>query len=199
MVSKIVYSKFRYHKSLFRKFLRKFLAFWHVTSQRSKVEEWRPLTEFTGYLVSDHGRVLNDKTGRVLSLSVNQRTIVIVGMMQRGVQVKRAVSHLVANSFLHPPPNESFDSIINLNGDRFDNFAANLAWRPRWFAFKYHRQFAHRIGVGIPVLDCESGERYKTIWEAAMDNGLLVHDIAEAVRNKSRVWPTRQRFERTEF
>jgi hypothetical protein len=163
------------------------------------VEEWRQLAEFTGYSVSDHGRVLNDKTGRVLSLSINQRTIVIVGMMQRGVQVKRAVSHLVANAFLHPPPHESFDSVINLNGDRFDNYSENLAWRPRWFAFKYHRQFVHRIGIGIPVKDLDTGTRYQTIWEAAMENGLLVHDIAEAVRNQSRVWPTKQRFERGEL
>ena len=158
------------------------------------MENWRPIQDFQNYSVSDEGRVLNVSTGRIMMLSENQRFLVIVGLMRNGMQYKRAVSHLVADAFLSPPKFETFDSIINLDGDRRNNFATNLMWRPRWFALKHQRQFFSRTGTGVPVFDQDTGEEYATAWEAAIVNGLLVRDVVESAMQGKEVWPTRQRF-----
>lgn len=161
------------------------------------MEEWRPIDGFEGYHVSSHGLVLNKKTGRIMRLGINQRGIVYVGLMKNRVQYKRSVALLVAKRFISSPPNEAFDSVINLDGDRTNNFATNLAWRPEWFAKKYNRQFAyqHRV-VDWPIVDMDTGEEYANIWDAALVNGLLVTSVALSLDDQEPVWPTKQRFQR---
>lgn len=159
------------------------------------MEDWRPITEFQDYSVSDHGRVLNTRTGRIMALSENQRSLVIVGLMRNGIQHKRTVSHLVAKEHLPSPQQAAFDSIINLDGDRRNNYNLNLAWRPRWFALSHQNQFYNRTSsLGIPIADMETGEEFVNIWDAVIKYGLLVQDILESIEHQTYVWPTQQRF-----
>lgn len=158
------------------------------------MEDWRPIVEFPAYNVSDQGRVANSKTGRIMKLIENQKTILYVGLFDGERQHNRTVSKLVADAYLAAPPLRTFDSIINLDADRHNNFAENLMWRPRWFALRYHSQFIHRAGPGKPVADMETGEQYMNVWEAAMTHGLLVNDIVQSMQNQTIVWPTHQRF-----
>lgn len=158
-------------------------------------EKWTPIDEFVGYMISDHGRVLNEKTGRILSLSVNQASIVQVGLWSKNMQTRRSVSSLVAKAFLPSPKYDTFDTVINKDGDRHNNFAINLDWRPRWFAFKYHRQFARRGSYHtIAIADMDSGEEFRSLWDAAIKYGLLVTEVMESIDNQTSVWPTHQRF-----
>ena len=158
-------------------------------------ERWEPIKEFPAYLISDHGRVLNEKSGRILALGENQKSLVTVGLFARGIQHKRAVSTLVAKAFLPRPKFETFNSVINKDGDRRNNFAVNLDWRPLWFAVKYHAQFTRRSReANIRIANMDTGEEYVSLWDAAIQNGLLVTDIFESMRNQTHVWPTHQRF-----
>lgn len=157
------------------------------------MEAWVTIKTFPGYLISDHGRVRNEDTGRLLALLRNQRGIVHVGLVRDGQQLKRSVAHLVADAFLPPPPNSAFDCPINLDGDRVNNFAVNLLWRPRWFAVKYFQQFVNGVrGFDIPIEDLETGEQFKTSWDAATRYGLIDLHIKVAILNHKRVWPTNQ-------
>jgi NUMOD4 motif-containing protein len=160
------------------------------------MEEWRPINEFYGYSVSDHGRVLNTKSGRIMALTENQKSLVIVGLMRGGIQHKRSVSRLVADAYLPTPEFASFDSIINKDGVRQNNFATNLAWRPRWFTLKYHNQFRHRVMSNslVPIAEMGTGEEFENVWAAVEKYGLLVNDIIESMRYQTYVWPTHQRF-----
>ena len=159
------------------------------------MEEWQPIHEFFGYSISNHGRVCNTRTGRIMSLSENQRSLVIVGMMLNGLHYKRTVSHLVAKAFLPAPQHETFDSVINLDGDRRNNWASNLAWRPRWFALIHQAQFNTRIpGSGIPIADMETGEEFINVWDAVIKYGLLIADVTQSIHHQTVVWPTNQRF-----
>jgi hypothetical protein len=160
------------------------------------MEVWSPIDPFPGYLVSDHGRVMNEDTGRYLALLRNQRGIVHVGLMRNGVQHKCSVTTLVARTFLPPPPKPAFDSPINLDGDRANNGVANLLWRPRWFAVKYHQQFRNGVrGFPSPIEDLETGEQFKTSWDAATQYGLIDIHIKVAILNRERVWPTLQLYQ----
>lgn len=179
-------------------------------------EHWKSIDLFPDYSVSDHGRIRTDKSGRILLLSVNQFGVVQVGLMrttQRTVFVEdesgalrkeivyeriqrhRSVPLLVAKAFLPEEPGP-FDTPINLDGDRYNNHVDNLAWRPRWFAIKYNRQFRHPYHNSIfnPIVDLETGEVSENSFECAKRYGLLEEDLVLSILNRTYVWPTYQRF-----
>lgn len=157
--------------------------------------EWRPIPSFPGYSVSETGYVRNDETGRVLTLLVNQSGVVNVGLTKKCKQYKRSVALLVANAFLEFRIHDSFDTPINLNGDRLNNNVWNLAWRPRWFATKYFRQFDEpSLAAERPVQEMETGKKFYSHWEAAFKYGLLATSVLIAAMEQTEVWPTKQHF-----
>lgn len=159
------------------------------------MHEWRTIREFPGYSVSDDGLVRNDETDRILAQCVNQFDIANVGLSKLGVQYKRSVALLVAHAY-HNKPRDSFTTPINLNGDRLDNRASNIVWRPRWFARKYFNQFKFDpCGLRRPIIEVNSKERFENSWDAALKYGLLDLEILSATVNRTYVWPTYQQFE----
>lgn len=160
------------------------------------LHSWRSIREFPNYSVSDAGHVRNEETGHTMSMLVNQSGLVHVGLTKNRVQYKRSVPLLVAEAFLVPPRNMLFDTPINLDGDRFNNSAENLLWRPRWFAAKYLRQFrnTHLDAPVIPVEELNTCTQFESTWDAAVSYGLLDTDIRIAMNNNTEIWPTYQRF-----
>lgn len=157
--------------------------------------EWIPIDEFPAYSVSREGMVRSDKTDRIMTLTQNQYGVVQVGLMLRGIQYKRGVALLVARAFLDPPVPPSFNTPINLDGDRLHNSADNLIWRPRWFAIKYHQQFHNgKYGFDEPIMEINTRETFPNSWEAAVQYGLLDREIMIATLNRTYVWPTYQEF-----
>lgn len=148
------------------------------------------------YSVSTHGRIRNNKSERIMVLTVNQHGIVNVGLVHhRGPQVKRSVALLVARAFLAEPEQSAFDTPIHLDGDRLNNHVRNLMWRPRWFAVRYHQQFTNNErGFATPVVEVSSGRVFRDSWEAATTYGLIDREIALANMNRTYVWPTYQMF-----
>lgn len=160
------------------------------------METWLDIFEFPGYSVSSFGRVRNDFTGRVLTMLRNQHGVAHVGLSKGGVQYKRGVARLVAERYLQHNTMDDFDTPIHLDGDRTNNEASNLAWRPKWFADTYARQWNVRgARVNRPIRDKDSGERYADSMDAARTHGLLERDILESVSTGVKVFPTLQRFE----
>jgi hypothetical protein len=160
----------------------------------STIIEWRRVHDFSSYSVSATGLVRNDETGRQMTRLVNQSGVVNVGLTRNRVQYKRAVALLVAKAFLTIALQDSFDTPINLNGDRFDNRVGNLMMRPRWFATKYFQQFHDDLNDVYPIEDIDSGEQFKSTWDAAVQLGLLQTDIVISIHTGMPVWPTGQRF-----
>lgn len=169
--------------------------------------EWYEVPSFPGYSVSSSGLVRNDDTGRILSQVTNQRGMPYVGLCRHGKQYKRAIALMVAEVFLPRPLNkyhrETFDTPINLNGDRLDNNVSNLMWRPRWFAFKFHDQFS------VPqswwkVRDIEEVKTERIFYGTypiAIEFGLIGYEVSENAANFTQtgsrnywVWPTGQFF-----
>lgn len=158
-------------------------------------ELWNEIFEFPGYSVSNWGRVLNTRTGFYLKPTKNPRGLAIVGLMKNGIQHKRSLPLLVANAFVSRHSNESFDTPVNLDGDRFNNHHDNLTWRPLWFARKYSKQFVNgRCSFNAPIEDVETGEVYRNSMHASVMNGVLDSEIYESMINNTYVWPTGQIF-----
>jgi hypothetical protein len=130
-----------------------------------------------------------------MAILINQSGIPNVGLTRNRMQHKRAVAPLVAEVWLPRPHHDAFDTPINLNGDRLNNTVPNLAWRPRWFAVRFFRQFhLPDHAVNRPIEDMKTGEMFEDSWEAVKKYGLLNHDIIIAMLNNTYVWPTYQRF-----
>lgn len=160
------------------------------------MQEWVEISEFPGYSVSYEGRVRNDHTGRMMAILVNQAGVAHVGLQKDGEQYRRGVARLVAIAFLDPPHPETFDTPINLDGDRTNCHYDNLMWRPKWFAVKYHQQFSNtRRGILVPIREIRTGQQFHNSWEAATQFGLLDREILLSVQNLTYVWPTYQQFE----
>lgn len=158
------------------------------------MEYWFDIHEFPGYEVSSLGRVRNKRTSHILLQLMNNRRLRYVGLVKRGVQHKRSVSRLVARACLADPPNDAYDTPIHLDGDRENNEAHNLMWRPRWFARNYHNQFKIGPRSSQPVEEVRTEEYFETPWEAVIKYGLLEVDILYSTHAFVPVWPTRQRF-----
>jgi NUMOD4 motif len=158
-------------------------------------ERWNDLVEFPSYSVSDHGRVLNTRTGFYIKPTKNTRGLAIVGLMKSGIQHKRSLGLLVADAFLSRLDNPAFDTPINLDGDRMNNHYTNLMWRPLWFARKYSQQFTDgHPTFDQPIEDVETREIYPTSMHASVANGVLDLEVYVSMINNTYVWPTGQVF-----
>lgn len=156
---------------------------------------WQEIIEFPSYSVSDTGLVRNEDTGRTMTQHVNQRGIANVSFNRRGTQYKRSVTVLVATAFVTMARPLSFDTPINLDGDRLNNHSGNLLWRPRWYATKYFQQFlADPTGIDRPIQELKTSEVFKSSWDAALTFGLLNFEIVKSISNRTYAWPTYQRF-----
>lgn len=158
-------------------------------------EHWKIIPDFPNYSISDLGNVLNNSTRRDMRLTMTRQGDIKVGLVKGGTQFTRSVKVLVAEAFVSGR-SDLFDTPIQLNGHQNDNQAHNLAWRPRWFAWKYTRQFSepsdiHEAG---PIYDVDTRERYTDVYEAAIINGLLCKDIWNSLNLGRPCFPTNQVF-----
>jgi len=160
------------------------------------MEEWKELDAFPDYAVSTSGEVKRISTGRVLAHKVNQYGVVYVGLMRGYKQRQRSVALLVAKTFLERPPTP-WDTPINLNGDRHDNRVENLAWRPRWYAIHYNRQFKtpYEYPINESIVDLNTKDLYRNSWECATQNGLLERDVVLSILNRTFTAVTFQQFD----
>jgi len=143
------------------------------------MDTWREIPEFPGYSVSDYGQVRNDMSEHILAQTVVPRGVYVTMSFER-FHFNRMVSRLVAEAFLPSPDPydpEIFNTPINLDGDRRNNRIENLAWRPRWFAGKYHAQFRRDWTDGPKIMEVVTGDRFTSVLEAAMAHGLLAHEV----------------------
>lgn len=87
-------------------------------------EGWRILGDFTKYAISDHGRVLNLKTGQFLTGTTTKYGYVRVQLLQNSVKRYGYIHRMVPEFFM-----EGYDpcyGIEHANLDRTDNRIENL-------------------------------------------------------------------------
>jgi len=158
--------------------------------------EWVTLQEFPEYVISNYGDVVNKNSGRWMAQSETREGHIKVGLVRAGKQFTRSVAVLVAEAFV-VGHGGVFDTAVHLDGDRKNNRADNLSWRPRWFAWRYSAQFGRvsdNAHIG-PIRDTVTGQRYIDVYEAAIVNCLLMEDIRKSIVMEVTVFPTHQRFE----
>lgn len=154
-------------------------------------ERWKQIWEFPTYSVSTFGHIRNDDRMREVKQSLTRDGASKVGLVSDGKQHTRSVARIVLDTFVKNT-NARFDTPLHLNGDLSDNRLSNLTWRPRWFVWKYSRQFDNGVSKYVsygPVVCRETGEEYESPDHAAMTHGLLVFEVVQSAIEMTPVWP----------
>jgi len=159
------------------------------------MDDWVQLRLFPKYSAHPSGVVRHDRKGYILQPQLTQRGVAYVVMQRETRHFSRGLALLIATQFI-PQPRERFDTPINLDGDRVNCRVENLAWRPRWFAQQYHRQFEHRWApIDRKVIDLDTGRTFRDGVDACMAHGLLEKDILLSSMNHTVVFPLMHRFD----
>lgn len=157
-----------------------------------KPEQWASVADFPDYQVSDFGRVHSDLTDSILSPSLNSTGSLKVNLMRNNQVSTRSVRVLVATAFVADEYNVDDPTPINKDGDHWNNAAWNLAWRPRWFAWKYMRQFTEPVPpeYSAPVFDTVTGRQFVSTVQAGITDGILWEYIFQSILIGRPVYPT---------
>ena len=157
----------------------------------NETERWLEIERFPDYLVSSFGRIMNRNTDTIKIPTANQQGIPNVLLMYDRQQFRRSVPLLVAHHFV-PRRKYHFDTPINMDGDRFNNYWKNLDWRPRWFALVYHRQFKLPVPYGFDagVVCMDTNTHFENIIDCAQEYGLIMKDIIHSCHTQTPVFPT---------
>lgn len=118
-------------------------------------EVWRDIPDFPQFQVSDHGRVRNLRTKRILGAGFHNGRVRVT-LHKRAKQHFFWVHRLVAEAFL-PDFREGY-SIVHKDGDFTNNHVSNLAMGG------YH---ATRLPKDVLVEVLETGEKYPSMSAAA--------------------------------
>lgn len=161
----------------------------------SEMERWTEVDGFPDYLISNFGRAMNRHTEAIKVPTPNQQGIPNILLIKERKQYRRALPLLVAHHFV-PKRWPQFDTPINVDGDRFNNYWRNLQWRPLWFAQKYHRQFHQSVPFGFDagVISLKDEMEFANVVDCAKEYGLLMKDIIHSCHTQTPVFPTWQTF-----
>lgn len=155
-------------------------------------ERWVDIEDFPMYQISDQGRIYNSRTRQLMKVSQTNHGHTKISLMRSdGTRHDRSVPLMVAQAFV-AAPNYMCDYLIVLNGDLLDVKASNLAWRPRWFAWKYTRQLKIPQPMhyhNLHVLNISTGDEYDCIVDAGIAEGLLFDNIWVSTYTENEVFP----------
>lgn len=139
-------------------------------------EEWKVITDYPNYMVSNLGRVRN-KSGKILQPAkcggVDGKTYYTVKLGRNGYteHKNKRVHRLVAEAFIPNPHNKR--EINHIDGNHLNNVVSNLEWSTRSENMKHSFRVLHRKnGRERKVMRLEDGKVFNSITEATRSSGL---------------------------
>ena len=141
-------------------------------------EIWKTIKGFEDYKVSNFGRVISFrvcKSGRVLKPGTNSRGYKIVVLTDSKGKLKSLKVHrLVAIQFLEKPTCGTRLLVNHKDEDKTNNNVSNLEW------CNNSENVTHSWSRSVKRSD---GKIYKSIVNAAIDNGVSAGHIHNAINN----------------
>lgn len=121
---------------------------------KSKNEQWRSIKEFGNYLVSNQGKVMNAKTGKILKPYDNRNGYERVKLYKDGKKIQKQVHRLVGVAFIDNPNN--LETINHIDQDKHNNNVDNLEWMSQGDNVRYS------LSKAVEQYDLKSGELLAT-------------------------------------
>lgn len=142
-------------------------------------EVWASIEDFPEYEVSNTGIVRRFDDGRIIHTTTLGDGSIGVKLSRDGKQHQHLIRRLVAEAFVIPE-NHFCDSVIHRDGDKSNCHRDNLVWRPRWFCWKYARQFLGPVPHGwtdYPVRNRNTGAVFSNVMEASYTDATLCEEV----------------------
>lgn len=157
----------------------------------------KPIAGFPDYLIDRDGTIYTVYKHRVRRPSFTREGAVKITLFRDGQAFTKSLPRLVAENWLYNDYDpEIFDTPIHLDNDLSNNHVDNLAWRPRWFAVKYQRQYwneEYRYSH-VKIEDVQTGEVYSRAMDVCQKYGLLFIDVLNSCIKGTEVFPTWKTF-----
>jgi hypothetical protein len=94
--------------------------------QSLKCEIWRNIDGYDNYAVSNHGRIKNINTGRILKLGKDVNGYLYIDLSKNCARKKFKIHRLVASEFIDNPENKPF--VDHIDNDIVNNNVNNLRY-----------------------------------------------------------------------
>lgn len=121
---------------------------------KSNIEQWRNIKEFDNYFVSNQGRIMNGKTGRILRPADDGHGYEQVCLSKNGQRTMKRISRLVGEAFIDNP--NELETINHIDQDKRNNKVDNLEWLSRGDNVRYS------LAKPVEQYDLFSGELLAT-------------------------------------
>lgn len=164
-------------------------------------EKWKKIPGFENYSVSDLGRVRNDTTGKMLSISSDKDGYQVCYCFNNGKRKTFRIHQLVAKAFI-PNPN-NYGTVDHITPDKKDNRVENLMWlsaeeNSRKFQLEQITEEQKKVrsdnckkmqekaieSTSKPVMCIETGIVYSSICECSRKTGIYQSEISRVLQNK---------------
>ena len=89
-------------------------------------ECWRNISGYLNYQVSNVGRIINSKTGRIMKPSIDTSGYFQIGLCKDSKQKLYIIHRLVAQECIENPDNKN--CVDHVNHNRADNTITNIRW-----------------------------------------------------------------------
>lgn len=141
-------------------------------------EEWKKISEFPTYSISNAGRVRNDTRNRILVGGFDRDGYRQVTLSYNGKQYNRRICRLVANEFIENP--NGYPCVNHIDENKSNDNVTNL----EWCTYKYNNNYGIRNELTRKKIMCiETEEIYSGVRKAARELGISHTNIGLAARN----------------
>jgi hypothetical protein len=160
-------------------------------------KDFKIIENFENYSVSSNGEILNTKTNKYITPSVNQGGYLVVDLFANDYDEKKDTSQytrkrqskrkkfrvhrLVAQYFLENSSPDILTEVNHKNKIRTDNRVENL----EWVSGIQNLQHAHNKCIIKYDLDGNFVKKYDSVQEAAKDNNINYKNISHCLRKGS--------------
>lgn len=145
------------------------------------IEEWKTVTGFDDYMISNHGQVKSQFTNAILSSHLNSAGYLRVSLNQHK---KRSIHRLLMLTFCPIVDSENFQ-VNHIDENKLNNHLKNLEWvtptENQNFGIKKMKTSKDK---SKPVLCIETGIVYRSATEAAKLTGAQRTNIVECCNRK---------------
>lgn len=145
-------------------------------------EEWKQINGFPNYAVSNKGRVMNLKTGRVLKPIITPLGYAVVALSNGNGKSKQIMVHrLVAQAFI--PNSDNLFQINHIDEDKTNNDVTNLEWCTA-SENRVHSNHQYSCKINQLSLDGKFIKEWESAHEIQRELGFAHNYIIAVCKNK---------------